>query len=635
MKGMLKLKKKNRLNKWKQVTMIVCAISIAFTGTACGKKTLHPDSETTTQSAAQEPGTTEPETTSQNQEPDREVHMDLSAYERLSGSSNMYYVTNVDTPDLDALSDHGNMTFSSICGLLDNRKVLAYVEFSPDIIDENAGNNASDTFMVTYDLSTGKWDVNNWIAGNRADCSNQYVYQVDNDRVLHVYDEELTGVATYNIDAEKGIYNIYGTDELFPMVGYSYIDDCYYRITEQDGILDYDRVDLEGKNQLMEGYCPDGDSIYIYLMREQSVQYELYGYDIVNDQVTKEEPFASERLCTWLYYYGDYDKEQYLIQQVFPLEGTKYYVVVFADNNSGDTVITIFDATKTIEDGNLPDTLSREQLLAGTDNTSVIFPERVTEAYEPLYRKADALAKQYGIQIYLGDQVPEELGGYCLYKCEDIEMMNQALDTLESLLSLYPENFFRQLPLQREKEFDIVLATNLLSAGDDGIPVASGFVTAEGSRHVMVLDMIDCYDWDFIFNHELFHMINERLEIKNVFYDNTVYSSEKWDALNPEGFAYDDTYADYVNDSFEDVDMRYFMRTYSITFATEDRADIFGYAMEKYLSGNEWTAWDTKSEDEITYVYAKLKYLCQCIRDGFDTTGWPEILPWETLLVNG
>ena len=28
----------------------------------------------------------------------------------------------------------------------------------------------------------------------------------------------------------------------------------------------------------------------------------------------------------------------------------------------------------------------------------------------------------------------------------------------------------------------------------------------------------------------------------------------------------------------------------------------------------------------------KLQYYCDCIRDSFDTTNWPQVLPWEQLL---
>ena len=29
---------------------------------------------------------------------------------------------------------------------------------------------------------------------------------------------------------------------------------------------------------------------------------------------------------------------------------------------------------------------------------------------------------------------------------------------------------------------------------------------------------------------------------------------------------------------------------------------------------------------------AKLEYYAECIRDCFDTEGWPEVLPWEQVL---
>lgn len=68
----------------------------------------------------------------------------------------------------------------------------------------------------------------------------------------------------------------------------------------------------------------------------------------------------------------------------------------------------------------------------------------------------------------------------------------------------------------------------------------------------------------------------------------------------------------------------YFVWSYACTFPTEDRATMMESAMS-YDAGT--MAWNPG-------LLNKLKYYSQCIRDCFDTTGWPETLPWEIALAD-
>ena len=70
----------------------------------------------------------------------------------------------------------------------------------------------------------------------------------------------------------------------------------------------------------------------------------------------------------------------------------------------------------------------------------------------------------------------------------------------------------------------------------------------------------------------------------------------------------------------------YFVDSYSTINPTEDRARVMEYAMSSY---GAWTFEDAKGLTE------KLDYYCRCIRQAFDTTGWPEIVRWEQYLNKG
>ncbi len=117
---------------------------------------------------------------------------------------------------------------------------------------------------------------------------------------------------------------------------------------------------------------------------------------------------------------------------------------------------------------------------------------------------------------------------------------------------------------------------------------------------------------------------------------------EVWSAMNPEDFDYYDAYVDENGTSYEfsgsttyttwddpayegQVDTIYFVDPYSTTYPTEDRARLMEYLLmdpESYVP----------SLYESVHVQEKLAYYFQCIRQIFDTTGWPEETLWESRL---
>ena len=100
------------------------------------------------------------------------------------------------------------------------------------------------------------------------------------------------------------------------------------------------------------------------------------------------------------------------------------------------------------------------------------------------------------------------------------------------------------------------------------------------------------------------------------------YSEEGWAALNPKGFQYCQSYTDVPDSYYYDGNEDYFIDIYSRTFPSEDRARVMEYAM----IGAEFCF------DTYPGLVEKLRYYSECIRDGFDTTGWPEVTKWEEML---
>lgn len=122
--------------------------------------------------------------------------------------------------------------------------------------------------------------------------------------------------------------------------------------------------------------------------------------------------------------------------------------------------------------------------------------------------------------------------------------------------------------------------------------------------------------------HEFSHIIDDRMRWDSQFREGALYSEEGWLSLQPEGFAYADSYQDIPASVKEFYDSGWFATDYACVSATEDRA----VTMEHACAGEKALF------DANPHLMEKLQYYCACIRDSFDTEGWPETTPWEQFL---
>ena len=93
-------------------------------------------------------------------------------------------------------------------------------------------------------------------------------------------------------------------------------------------------------------------------------------------------------------------------------------------------------------------------------------------------------------------------------------------------------------------------------------------------------------------------------------------------ALQPEGFSYAAVYKDVPEEYQQYIDAGYFINEYSMTFSSEDRSEVMSEAM----CLEHWRF------EHGTGLRLKLQFYADCIRDCFDTTGWPEVTRWERVL---
>ena len=251
-----------------------------------------------------------------------------------------------------------------------------------------------------------------------------------------------------------------------------------------------------------------------------------------------------------------------------------------------------------------------------------------TAVRKELFDRADALSEKYGVEILIADQcdtVFTDHSADLLLEEADIE---QALDTVDYVLSRYPEGFFEQLKHNTYKEIEIQLVGILEKDYSEGdiTYVSGGFVNySYMGKLLMALDARPMNLDDEInpilegtMYHEFSHIIDKRLEYDSIYREDASYSENGWLNLNPDGFEYNDSYYGTLDPQYAD----YFVDHYACTNSTEDRARIMESAMQNDVSVFE-------GKEGLT---EKLRYYSEGIRDSFDITGWPKILPWEAPL---
>ena len=239
-----------------------------------------------------------------------------------------------------------------------------------------------------------------------------------------------------------------------------------------------------------------------------------------------------------------------------------------------------------------------------------------------LYERAAQLSQRFGVDIRIAEQCILDYSHYDSYAMTDPVFIRDALDVLEEGLGKYPEGFFRQLTYGSIESIRIELVGGLMLKSDVTTHTddAGAFAQDMGSYYGIVLNGFLMSEKNL--HHEFSHIIDSRLEWDSLIRDGALYSEETWLSLQPEGFSYAMSYTDIPKELLSHLESGYFVTDYSVTFPTEDRATLLASAMENYT-------WDFEPGSGKR---AKMQYYADCIRDCFDTAGWPETTCWEQVL---
>lgn len=241
---------------------------------------------------------------------------------------------------------------------------------------------------------------------------------------------------------------------------------------------------------------------------------------------------------------------------------------------------------------------------------------------EALYTRAAELSARYGVDIRIAEKCQADYDQYDSYILEDEASISDALDVLERALSVYPAGFLEQLKYNTVETIRIELVGALEPKADSNMITAAAFTQEQVDDYLLAADARFLTAENIY--HEITHIIDRRLAWDAELREDALFSEETWLSLQPEGFDYAYSYAEELENINDYMETGYFVWSYACTFPTEDRATMMESAMS-YDAGT--MAWNPG-------LLNKLKYYSQCIRDCFDTTGWPETLPWEIALAD-
>lgn len=266
-------------------------------------------------------------------------------------------------------------------------------------------------------------------------------------------------------------------------------------------------------------------------------------------------------------------------------------------------------------------------------NNPLYTPGKLSDSLRPLRVEADKLEEKYGVEIYIGEECSNILGGYTVAPLTDYNRVEDALKMLDKEMEKYPDDFFEQFEYSWVEGLDIYLAGTLKGIQDDVLNYAGGFKTIYGSKIALIMDCNDL-GVESIFHHELCHAIEEKIVDASYSQENPLFQADKWNSLNPFADMYTYTYAEYGFSKYKeftyerglyegDVEGSCFVDGYAMTYPSEDRARLFESVMSDELYQIDFL--------EAPNLMEKINYYAKCIREVFDTKGWEDVL-WEEYL---
>lgn len=222
-------------------------------------------------------------------------------------------------------------------------------------------------------------------------------------------------------------------------------------------------------------------------------------------------------------------------------------------------------------------------------------------------QRALELKDKYGIHVHVGADALSVDDGYALTDEYLVSAMTDMMDRLESLLAKFPADFMKESLAKGEMHVSFVREI----AGDQDM-----VQFYENGDAYIILEISDNMEDRFL--HGLAYVIDSHVLGNSRDFDS-------WKKLNPKEFDYDYSYYSYKNHEDSEYlkdETRAFADAYGMTFPHEDRSRLFVAAMGE----------DNAELFAADVMQAKLKRLCQGIREAYGYERSKDIYAWEQYL---
>ena len=243
------------------------------------------------------------------------------------------------------------------------------------------------------------------------------------------------------------------------------------------------------------------------------------------------------------------------------------------------------------------------------------------------------IRSKYNVNVYTRNDAIRYNSQYYFLSATDEDLISQALDEVEQVLSMFPSGFFSELySISRFKGIDIMLTDRIMTSpnSDNTVDYAVGLTTQDYDLKYIFCD-ITALSIRTNLSHELMHCFYD-VATDIALIDLSVDGFRRLDSLNPAKFAYNYSYTDYIPYAntngfeqylpYESKAPTYFYDYYAMTYPTEDMARIF----ENLCTANPE---NIPAYFQTEPIGRKADYLCAVLREIFHTIPKDEVMYWE------
>ncbi len=359
----------------------------------------------------------------------------------------------------------------------------------------------------------------------------------------------------------------------------------------------------------LEDVSADGNYLRLFAENLQDNEYYYYLYNIKTEKYEEMYQLDSDASVLW----NNWAEDKYL-NEVLPSAVARFEMIDYTEKSRYTTKIepqVVYSVVR--YDTNISDTQSHILFYAVDEHTELISelflweyakaecdaagdqPDRnnadlpVQIDYAQLTDKAQILEEKYGINIIMGENVTCDFEAYDYKQVTDAQRINAALEQLELALEAFPDGMCEEMASDYAIGFNIYLCGTFTPKNNENISDAGAFFVFENGYYNLAMNiMLDNTEANVI--HEMTHAIDDYF----VFCGASEQLEDDWQACNPEGFTYLQSYFGYEElyeytyaDDYESIDDIYFSDSYARTFPGEDRSRVFEYFGSEYFK-DDW-----------------------------------------------